>query len=89
MNGGTPVAGGPAHLEKFTTCNSGVVGRGDQFQIEASLLPGPANQAMHEHTAQDPNAYWNPITSSVQGSTFPPAESPSIIRFPKHDQRVG
>ena len=51
-------------------------------------MSGPANQEMRDLIAQDPNAYWDPATSSVQGSVFPPGESPRILRIPKHDPRI-
>ena len=48
-------------------------------------MVGPTNQGMRDLIAQDPNAYWDPITQSVQGSNF--SISPRIVLIPIHDPR--
>ena len=49
-------------------------------------MTGPTNTAMREVIATDPDAYWDPATSTVKGSQF--AQSPRIIFLPVHDPRV-
>ncbi|MEP7028297.1 MAG: hypothetical protein ABI960_06860 [Candidatus Eisenbacteria bacterium] len=88
INRGTPVTGGSQYQDNFASCNPSVVGRGDRIMIEPGGTTGPTNQAMRDLIAQDPNAYWDATTSSVQGSAFPAGGSPRILRFAKHDPRI-
>jgi hypothetical protein len=85
-NRGVPIAGGDEYRNNWASCAAGLVGAGDLCQIEPFSLVGPTNQAMRDVIAQDPDAYWDPVTASVQGSAF--SRSPRIIFFPIHDPRI-
>jgi hypothetical protein len=87
LNRGTPMGGNESYLENFADCTASPIGPGDNCQTEPGILTGPTNQLMRGLMAQDPNAYWDPITGQVAGSEFPPGMSPRIIRFPAHDPR--
>ena len=86
VNRGTPIPGGDAFRENLAQCNPSPVGSGDALQVEAGSMLGPANQGMRDLIAQDPNAYWEDVSQSVQGSSF--SLSPRIIFLPAHDPRM-
>ena len=88
INRGTPLAGSEPYGANFDECNPTVVGPGDACQIEPGRLSGPTNTAFHELIAQDPDAYWDPVSKSIAGSAFGPGASPRILRFPIHDPRI-
>jgi hypothetical protein len=85
-NRGTPITGGDEYRNLWSTCNPGLVGAGDRCQPEPGNMVGPTNQAMRDLIAQDPDAYWDPTTLTVQGSAF--SQSPRVILFPVHDPRI-
>jgi hypothetical protein len=84
VNKGTPRT--DLYLDNWSLCNAGIVGAGDDCQVETSTMVGPTNQAMRDLIAQDADAYWDPVTASVQGSLF--TQSPRVIFFPVHDPRI-
>src|SRR5229473_891805 len=85
INRGTPIAGAQEFRDNIANCNSTEVFAGDLLQLDPGALVGPANQGMRDLIAQDPNAYWDPITNSDQGSAF--AVSPRIVLIPLYDPR--
>jgi hypothetical protein len=56
--------------------------------MEPGLMTSPTNQILHDLLAQDPGAYWDPVTLQVAGSAFPAGASPRILRIPVHDPRI-
>ena len=86
VNRGTPITGGDQYRDNIATCNAAEVWPGDWLQLEPGNMVGPTNQGMRDLIAQDPDAYWDPITQSVQGSRF--QISPRIVLVPIHDPRI-
>jgi hypothetical protein len=86
INRGTPVTGGDQYRENIASCNQSEVWPGDWLQLEPGAKVGPTNQGMRDLIAQDPDAYWDSITQSVQGSAF--AVSPRIVLIPLYDPRI-
>ena len=86
INRGNPVKGGSEYRDNIANCNSSEVWPGDWLLLEPGRKVGPTNQGMRDLVAQDPNAYWDPITQSVQGSAF--AVSPRIVLIPMYDPRI-
>jgi len=86
INRGTPIPGGDQYRENIATCNPTSIWPGDWLQTETGNMVGPTNQGMRDLIAQDPGAYWDDITQSVQGSLFP--ISPRIVLIPIHDPRI-
>ncbi len=86
LNKGVPLTGSDSFLANWQGCNAAVVEPGDLLQTEAGALVAPTNQAMRDLIAQDPGAYWDPITQSVHGSAF--AESPRVIHVMVYDPRT-
>lgn len=88
VNRGTPIPGGPEYRDNWARdmCTDGSVGAGDLCQPEPGNMVLPTNQAMRDLIAQDPQAHWDPATSSVQGSGF--QQSPRVIFIPVHDPRI-
>ena len=86
VNRGTPITGADEYRENIANCNPATVWPGDWLQPETGNMVGPTNQGMRDLIAQDPNAYWDDITQSVQGSVFP--ISPRIVLIPIFDPRI-
>jgi len=70
INRGTPVPGGSQYRDNIGTCNAANVWPGDWLATENGNMVGPTNQGMRDLIAQDPDAYWDSVTQSVQGSKF-------------------
>ena len=86
VNRGTPITGGAEYERNIAACNAAEVWPGDWLQLEPGNMVGPTNQGMRDLIAQDPDAYWDPITQSVQDSKF--TISPRIVLVPIHDPRI-
>jgi hypothetical protein len=86
INRGNPVPGADEYRDNIAKCNPASVWPGDWLATEPGNMVGPTNQGMRDLIAQDPNAYWDPITQSVQGSQF--QVSPRIVLIPIHDPRI-
>jgi hypothetical protein len=86
INRGNPIPGGDEYRENIANCNPASVWPGDWLRAEPGRMTGPTNQGMRDLIAQDPDAYWDPITQSVQGSKF--QISPRIVLIPIHDPRI-
>jgi len=86
INKGAPVAGSIQFVANFSGCEVGAIEPADHLQTEPGALISLTNQAMRDLIAEDPNAYWDPITQTVQGSAF--AESPRVIRVAVYDPRT-
>ncbi len=85
INRGTPITGANEYRDNIANCNQAEIWPGDILQTEPGNQVGPTNQGMRDLIAQDPNAYWDPITQSVQGSAF--SVSPRIVLIPMYDPR--
>src|SRR5207237_6678987 len=86
VNRGTPIINSDDYRDRWADCQLDLVGAGDVCAVQPGSLVSPTNQVMRDAIAQDPDAYWDAVSSSVQGSQF--AQSPRIIFFPVHDPRV-
>ena len=87
VNRGTPIVNdGDDYSANWMACNSVLAGNGDVLQLQPGNLIGLTNTAMRNLVAQDPDAYWDPITQSIQGSQFP--QSPRVLFVPVHDPRI-
>jgi hypothetical protein len=86
VNRGTPITGADEYRNNIANCNVANIWPGDWLQLEPGNMVGPTNQGMRDLIAQDPDAYWDPITQSVQGSKF--QVSPRIVLIPIHDPRI-
>jgi hypothetical protein len=86
INRGTPITGGDQYRDNIAACNAAQVWPGDWLQMESGNMVGPTNQGMRDLIAQDPGAYWDDVTQSVQNSKF--QISPRIVLVPIHDPRI-
>jgi hypothetical protein len=86
VNRGTPIPDSDVYRANWSSCGSDLLGAGDRCALLTGSMTGPTNTAMREVIATDPDAYWDPATSTVKGSQF--AQSPRIIFLPVHDPRV-
>jgi len=85
-NKGAPVVSSADFENNWANCSASVIEPADWLQLQPGLLTGPTNQFMRDLIAQDPNAYWDPISQSVQGSAF--ALSPRVNFVVAYDPRI-
>jgi Flp pilus assembly protein TadG len=85
INKGTPITGADQYRWNIANCNPQGIEQGDILQTEPGNMVGPTSQGMTDLIAQDPDAYWDGATQSVQASRF--AVSPRIVLIPIHDPR--
>jgi hypothetical protein len=86
INKGTPVTGASPYQENWANCNPSTIEPSDLLQLEPGSQGSATNQAMRDLIAQDPNAYWDPSTQTVQGSAF--ASSPRVVLVAAFDPRI-
>lgn len=82
--------GGDDYRENIATCNGIPIEMGDTIQTENGNMIGPTRQGVLDLIAQDPDAYWDSSTNTVQGScaqsaTPCAANSPRIVAIPVFD----
>jgi Flp pilus assembly protein TadG len=84
-----PIDGKEALREWIEGCRDAsiTVSIGDQLQIEPGAAVGPVNQGLDDLIGQDPGAWWNPVTKTVENSAY--AVSPRIIKAAAFDPSVG
>lgn len=82
--GPDPITGGDAYREWIATCAPYYVSPGDSVQLEPGLMAGPTTQGVRDLINQDPGAYWDPVTKTIQGSTSG-GISPRIALVPFYD----
>ncbi len=92
-NKGAPVSGADEYRENLTnSCagsNNTSVEAGDSLQIEPGKMTGPTKQGISDLIAEDPSAYWDADTNSIQGSDFSdPMAGPRVALIPFHDPSV-
>jgi Flp pilus assembly protein TadG len=78
-----PLTGGDWYREFIATCAPFYVAPGDSVQLEPGKMVGPTIQGIRDLIAQDPDAYWDPVTKTVEGSAF--GLSPRIALVPFFD----
>jgi Flp pilus assembly protein TadG len=82
-NCGGPVPGGSQYRWNIGNCNPYTVGVGDRLEVEPGNMVGPTKQGVGDLIADDPGAYWDSSTGSIQGSAY--GTSPRIILVPFFD----
>jgi hypothetical protein len=82
-DGEKPLTGASWYRRWIADCSPYLVEVGDRLQLEPGRMVGPTKQGMQDLIAQDPNAYWNPSTKTVQGSAY--ALSPRVGLIPFFD----
>ncbi len=74
--------GADFYRNNITGCNTTIVDWNTVITQEPGDMSGPTNQGIDDLIAQDPNAFWNTATNSVQSSMNP---SPRIFPLPLYD----
>jgi hypothetical protein len=82
---GPPVRGGNQYRWNIGNCNTSVVSIGDSLEVEPGNMQGPTRQGVNNLISQDPNAYWDNASNSVQGSDY--GLSPRVIKIAFFDPR--
>jgi Flp pilus assembly protein TadG len=84
----TPCKGGfgggaSAYRNNLCSCNNSDVTLGKPYPIETGNMVGPTFQGVGELIKDDPNAYWDPSTQTVKGSTFGDGwmNSPRVVKL--------
>ena len=75
--------GASAYRNNLCSCNNSTVTLGKPYPIETGNMVGPTFQGVGELIKDDPNAYWDPSTQSVKGSTFGGGwmSSPRVVKL--------
>lgn len=69
---GSPATGGDKYRWNIANCNPSVVTVGDEYWIENGNMIGPTAQGVLDLIAQDPDAYWDPVSNTVENSNRAP-----------------
>ena len=91
-NKGAPVTGADAVRENIAGCTGSnsefAVEPGDELQLEPGNSQGPVKQGTGDLISQDPYAYWDTSTNSVQGSQHSdPLDSPRVALMAFYDPK--
>lgn len=62
--------GASAYRNDICSCNNSNVQLGTPYPIKTGNMVGPTFQGVGELINKDPNAYWDPSTQTVKGSTY-------------------
>ena len=82
---GPPQTGGNNYRWNIANCNTSFIELGDSLQVEPGNMAGPTRQGVGDLIAQDPDAYWDNGSNSVQGSAY--GTSPRVIKIAFFDPR--
>jgi len=82
---GPPQTGASNYSWNIGNCNTSFVELGDSLQVEPGNMQGPTRQGVGDLIAQDPDAYWDNGTNTVQGSSY--GTSPRVIKIAFFDPR--
>ncbi|HSC27315.1 MAG TPA: pilus assembly protein TadG-related protein [Vicinamibacterales bacterium] len=78
------VTGGDEYSWNIENCNNLVMEWGDPLVQEPGNMVGPTIQGIEALIAKDPNAFWNEVTNTVDGSTYS-GQSPRTFPIPLYD----
>lgn len=75
--------GASAYRNDICSCNNSSVTLGTPYPIKTGNMVGPTWQGVGELIKDDPNAYWDPSTQTVKGSTFGGSwmNSPRVVKL--------
>jgi len=93
VNKGTPTTGADAVRDNIAGCTGSnsefAVGPGDELQLEPGNSAGPVKQGTGNLISQDPYAYWDESTKSIEGSEHSdPLDSPRVAIMAFYDPRT-
>lgn len=92
MNKGNPITGADAVKDNIAGCTGSnslyPVGPGDELLLEPGNSAGPVKAGTGDLISQDPYAYWDTSTNSVEGSVYDdPLDSPRVAIMAFYDPR--
>ncbi len=92
VNKGDPTTGANAVRENIAGCTGSngdfPVGPGDELLLEPGNSSGPVKQGTNDLIGEDPYAYWDTSTNSVEGSMHDdPLDSPRVAIMAFYDPR--
>jgi hypothetical protein len=79
--GENPLTGGSWYETWIAGCSPYTIEVGDQLQLEPGNMVGPTRHGMDDLVAQDPGAYWNASTQSIEGSAYGLSPRVGLIPF--------
>jgi hypothetical protein len=79
--------GAAAYRRNICSCNHSTINLGTEYQLKTGNMVGPTWQGVNELIDQDPGAYWDPVTNTVQGSSLGSDwfQSPRVIKIALFD----
>lgn len=92
VNKGNPITGADAVRDNIAGCSGSnslfPVGPGDELLLEPGNSAGPVKQGTGDLIAEDPYAYWDTSTNSVEGSMHDdPLDSPRVAIMAFYDPK--
>lgn len=75
-------SGAEDYRANIGTCNTAVMGYGQEFVAKPGNMVGPTQQGMNDLIARDPDAYWDAPNKKVVSSMHP---SPRVVAIPLFD----
>lgn len=79
--------GAAAYRRNICSCNHSSISLDTDYDLKTGNMVGPTWQGVNELIGQDPGAYWDPVTNTVQGSTLGSDwfQSPRVIKIALFD----
>ncbi len=78
-SGTPPGTGGSTYRDYIANCAPFTVDLGDSLQVETGNMVGPTRQGALDLISQDPTAYWDNATQTIQGSAY--GTSPRVCKL--------
>jgi hypothetical protein len=79
--------GAATYRKNICNCNHSAISLDTEYELKTGNMVGPTWQGVNELIQQDPNAYWDPTTNTVQGSELGSDwfNSPRVIKVALFD----
>ncbi len=77
---GAPESGASIYRWNIANCSPYSIEVGDTLVVEPGNMQGPTRQGAQDLIDEDPGAYWDNASGTVEGSAY--AESPRIVKIP-------
>jgi hypothetical protein len=86
---GAPSTGADRYRWNIANCNTSVVMIGEPHMVENGNMTGPTQQGVKDLLKEDPDAWWDASTGTVQGSVYGDTwkASARVVNLPLFDPR--
>jgi hypothetical protein len=86
---GGPATGAARYRWNIANCNTSIVRIGEPHMVENGNMTGPTQQGVKDLLKEDPDAWWDASTGTVQGSVYGDTwkASARVVNLPLFDPR--